>query len=84
MVCEWGMSDTLGPLAFGKKEEQIFLGRDIGQQRGFSEDTAQKIDEEVSKIIKTANDKVIAILTDNKDILKRVAEELLEKRNHYA
>jgi len=79
MVCEWGMSDTLGPLAFGKKEEQIFLGRDIGQQRGFSEDTAQKIDEEVSKIIKTANDKVIAILTDNKDILKRVAEELLEK-----
>jgi len=79
MVCEWGMSETLGPLAYGKKEEQIFLGREISQHRDFSEETARKIDDEVQKIIKIANDKVIKLLTDNMDILKRVAEELLEK-----
>ncbi len=78
MVCEWGMSEELGPLTFGKKEEQIFLGREISQHRDFSEDTARKIDGEVSKIIQVANDTVIKMLTDNLDILKRVAEELLE------
>jgi cell division protease FtsH len=79
MVCEWGMSEALGPLAFGKKEEQIFLGREISQHRDFSEETAKKIDEEVYKIIKIANDKVIEMLNENLDVLKRVAEELLEK-----
>jgi len=79
MVCEWGMSETLGPLAYGKKEEQIFLGREISQHRDFSEDTARKIDEEVFKIIKIANDKVNKMLSENLDILKRVADELLEK-----
>ena len=79
MVCEWGMSDELGPLAYGKKEEQIFLGREIGQHRDFSEDTASRIDLEVYKIIETANERVINILTENLDILKRVAEELLEQ-----
>ncbi|HIQ36917.1 MAG TPA: ATP-dependent metallopeptidase FtsH/Yme1/Tma family protein [Desulfocapsa sulfexigens] len=79
MVCEWGMSEALGPLAYGKKEEQIFLGREISQHRDFSEDTARKIDDEVRKIIEAANDKVIQMLTENMDILKRVAEELLEK-----
>jgi cell division protease FtsH len=78
MVCEWGMSEKMGPLAFGKKEEQIFLGREINQRRDFSEDTAKKIDEEVYYIIKAANEQVTKILTDNLDILKRVAEELLE------
>lgn len=78
MVCEWGMSDELGPLTFGKKEEQIFLGRDIGQNRDFSEDTARKIDNEVYKIVKTANTNVTKMLTENIDILKRIAEELLE------
>ncbi len=79
MVCEWGMSDVLGPLAFGKKEEQIFLGREIAQHRDFSEETARKIDQEVSKIVTAANETVVEMLTDNLDILKRVAEELLEQ-----
>ncbi len=79
MVCEWGMSDELGPLSYGKKEEQIFLGREISQHRDFSEDTARKIDAEVHKIIETANEGVIKLLTENMDILKRVAEELLEQ-----
>ncbi len=79
MVCEWGMSDELGPLSFGKKEEQIFLGREISQHRDFSEDTARKIDAEVYKFISAANDHVTKLLTDNLDVLKRIAEELLEK-----
>ncbi len=79
MVCEWGMSEELGPLAFGKKEEQIFLGREISQHRDFSEDTARKIDDEVSKIITQANVIVIKMLSENLDVLKAVAEELLEK-----
>jgi cell division protease FtsH len=79
MVCEWGMSETLGPLAYGKKDEQIFLGREISQHRDFSEDTARQIDVEVQKFIKIANDTVTKMLTDNMDILKRVGEELLEQ-----
>ncbi|MBU1419860.1 MAG: ATP-dependent zinc metalloprotease FtsH [Proteobacteria bacterium] len=79
MVCAWGMSEELGPLTFGKKEEQIFLGREISQHRDFSEDTARKIDGEVQKIILTANETVTRLLTENKDVLKRMAEELLEK-----
>ena len=79
MVCEWGMSEALGPLTFGKKEEQIFLGREISQHRDFSEETARRIDEEVYKIIKVANESVTKMLTDNIDILKRIAEELLER-----
>jgi cell division protease FtsH len=79
MVCEWGMSDELGPLTFGKKEEQIFLGREISQHRDFSEDTARRIDDEVYKIIRTANENVTKMLTENIDILKRIALELLER-----
>src|SRR3954467_11335759 len=51
MVCEWGMSDNMGPLAFGKKEEQIFLGREIAQHQDYSEDTALKIDSEVKRFV---------------------------------
>ena len=79
MVCEWGMSEELGPLAYGKKDEQIFLGREISQHRDFSEDTARKIDKEVQKIIQAANDKVVEMLSENLDVLKNVAEELLEQ-----
>jgi cell division protease FtsH len=79
MVCEWGMSDALGPLAYGKKEEQIFLGREIAQHRDYSEQTAQQIDAEVKKIIAEANDKVSLLLEENRDILKALAEELLER-----
>ena len=79
MVCEWGMSDELGPLAYGKKEEHIFLGREIAQHRDYSELTAQKIDAAVKQIIIEANDKVTRLLQDNMDILKALADELLER-----
>ena len=79
MVCEWGMSEELGALTYGKKEEQIFLGREIGQHRDFSEDTARLIDVAVKKIIDTAMEKVGSLLTEHKDILIRMSEELLEK-----
>jgi len=79
MVCEWGMSDELGPLTYGKKEEQIFLGREIAQHRDFSEETARKIDEAVKKIVLEARDRVTQLLSDNVDVLKLVAKELLEK-----
>ncbi|MBT8362681.1 MAG: cell division protein FtsH, partial [Deltaproteobacteria bacterium] len=79
MVCEWGMSDELGPLTYGKKEEQIFLGREIAQHRDFSEETATHIDQAVKDIILEASEKVSEILEGNIDILKKMADELLEK-----
>ncbi|HVO57948.1 MAG TPA: ATP-dependent zinc metalloprotease FtsH [Dongiaceae bacterium] len=78
MVCEWGMSD-LGPLAFGKKEEAIFLGREIAQHRDFSEATAVDIDKEVKRIVSTAYDKAKNILGTNRDTLERIAQALLER-----
>ncbi len=79
MVCEWGMSETLGPLTFGKKEEQIFLGREISQHRDYSEDTAIKIDREVREIVVNANAKVVGLLTEHLIDLKSIAQALLEK-----
>jgi len=79
MVCEWGMSDELGPLTYGKKEEQIFLGREIAQHRDFSEETARQIDLAVKKIILEASNKVSELLEGHRDILKRMADELLDK-----
>ncbi len=79
MVCEWGMSDTLGPLTYGKKEEQIFLGREITQNRDFSEETAKQIDLAVKKIINDAVVKVTELLESHKDILIKMSEDLLEK-----
>ena len=78
MVCEWGMS-SLGPLTFGKKEEQIFLGREIAQHRDYSEATAIRIDAEVSNLVKTAYDQAKKIITDHSDVLVRMAEALLER-----
>jgi cell division protease FtsH len=78
MVCEWGMSD-LGPLTFGKKEEQIFLGREISQHRDYSEDTAIKIDEEVRKLVSNGYNTARQILTDNKEILIQIAKALIER-----
>ncbi|MDO5675312.1 MAG: ATP-dependent zinc metalloprotease FtsH [bacterium] len=79
MVCEWGMSDELGPLAYGKKEEHIFLGREIAQHRDYSEDTARKIDDAVKKIILEANDKVTGMLTEHRASLDAIAAALLDK-----
>ena len=78
MVCEWGMSE-LGPLAFGKKEEAIFLGREIAQHRDFSEATAVDIDKEVKRIVSSAYDKARNILNTNRETLERIAQALLER-----
>ena len=77
MVCEYGMS-SLGPLAYGKKEEQIFLGREISQHRDYSEDTAIKIDQEVQKIINEQYARAETIIKENRDSLINLAEALLE------
>ncbi len=79
MVCEWGMSKELGPLSFGKKEEQIFLGREISQHRDYSEATANQIDAEVKKMIVEANDKVFALLKEHMPALREMSELLLER-----
>jgi cell division protease FtsH len=78
MVCEWGMS-TLGPLAYGKKEEAIFLGREIAQHRDYSEDTAIRIDREVHSIVSAAYDNAHGVLENNRDTLERIALALLER-----
>ncbi len=79
MVCEWGMSDEMGPLSYGKKEEQIFLGREFATHKDYSEETAKKIDTEVSRIVTTAYENAKKILSDHMDLLNRIAAELLEK-----
>jgi cell division protease FtsH len=79
MVCNWGMSDKIGPLSYGKKEEQIFLGREIAQHRDYSEATAIAIDEEVKNIVDENHNRVTKLLTDNKEALIRLAEILLER-----
>ncbi len=78
MVCEWGMSE-LGPLAFGKKDEAIFLGREIAQHRDYSEDTAIQIDKEVKRIVSASYDRARNTLSSNKDVLERIAQALLER-----
>ena len=80
MVCEFGMSN-LGPLTFGKKEEQIFLGREIAQHQDYSEDTAIKIDQEVKRIVIEQYERARRIIMDNRDALKRLAETLLERES---
>jgi len=79
MVCEWGMSDAMGPLTFGKKEEQIFLGREIAQHQDYSEDTAVRIDQEMQAIIRTNYDKAKALLTEHKAALLQIADALLAR-----
>jgi cell division protease FtsH len=78
MVCEWGMSE-LGPLSFGKREEQIFLGREIAQHRDFSEATAIRIDEQVKKLVQEGYDRARKIIEERSDALDRIAKALLER-----
>jgi len=78
MVCEWGMS-SLGPLTFGKKEEQIFLGREIAQHRDYSEDTAIKIDLEVRRLVDEGYNKAKSLLSDSREVLTKIANALLER-----
>jgi len=79
MVCEWGMSEKLGPMTFGKKEEEIFLGRDFTQKVDYSESTAIEIDAEVRRIIQESYHKAKDLLKTNLRLLHKVAESLLEK-----
>ncbi len=79
MVTEWGMSDKLGPVTFGKKEEQIFLGREISQHKDYSEKTAAEIDEEVKRIVLDAYKAAKALLMDKQTLLDSFAKRLLEK-----
>ena len=77
MVCEWGMSDEIGPLTFGKKEEQIFLGRDFTQHQDYSEDTAIRIDQEIKRIVTGNYERARTTLEAHASELSRIAEELL-------
>ena len=79
MVCEWGMSQMMGPLTYGKREEQIFLGREIARHKDYSEETAQTIDREVSRIVTENYERAKTALTENIEMLHKVAEELLLK-----
>ncbi len=79
MVCEWGMSEKMGPLAFGQKEEQIFLGREFAKHKDYSERTAQDIDEEIKQIVNNSYDSARKILEENIDFLHSLANSLLER-----
>ena len=80
MVCEWGMSEAVGPLTFGRKEgEEIFLGRDFAQSKEYSEETAIRIDQEIKRIVTVNYDRARSILQDKKPELMRIAEELLTR-----
>jgi cell division protease FtsH len=79
MVCEWGMSEKMGPLTFGKQNEQVFLGRELGSQRDFSEQIAMEIDQEVKRLVTENYERAKRLLTENMATLKRLAQALLEK-----
>lgn len=81
MVCEWGMSEKLGPLAYGTKEEEIFLGREITRSKNYSEQTAIAIDEEVKAIVTRGMQRAESILKENIDVLHRLANALLERES---
>lgn len=79
MICEYGMSETMGPIAFGKKQEQVFLGRDISRDRNYSEEVAHSIDKEVRKMVEEAYNGVESILRENIEQLHVIAAALIEK-----
>ena len=81
MVCEWGMSDKLGPLCFGKKEEHIFLGKELSQSRDFSETTAMEIDSEIKRFVRENYERARSIMEENIETLHELAEALLEKES---
>jgi len=81
MVTKWGMSEKLGPVAYGESEEQVFLGKDFGHQKNYSEATAELIDDEVKRIIKDCYDRAKSVLEDNMDSLHKLAKALLERES---
>ncbi|MBC7962379.1 MAG: ATP-dependent metallopeptidase FtsH/Yme1/Tma family protein [Steroidobacteraceae bacterium] len=81
MVCEWGMSDKMGPLSFGKKDESIFLGREMAMHKNFSEKTAEHIDDEIKRIVDESYNRALTLLRDNLQNLHKLSECLIEKEN---
>ena len=79
MVTAWGMSEKLGPMAYGKNQENVFMGRDFGHQRDYSEQVAFEIDEEIKKIVDERYELAKQLLTQNRDMLEVISKELLEK-----
>ncbi|MGQ9858619.1 MAG: ATP-dependent zinc metalloprotease FtsH [Thermodesulfobacteriota bacterium] len=79
MVCEWGMSERLGPLTYGQKEEAIFLGRELARHRDYSDETARLIDQEVRRIVESCYQRALGLIRERLDTLHRLAQELLEK-----
>jgi cell division protease FtsH len=79
MVCEWGMSNTMGPLTFGKKEEQIFLGREIAQHQDYSEDTALRIDQEVKRFVTDNYGRAQTLIVEHKQKILDMADALLAR-----
>jgi len=79
MVCVWGMSDKLGPLDFGDNQEQVFLGKEIGHNKNYGEETAKMIDAEVRRFVEEAHETAMTLLTDNRDKLEAIAQALLER-----
>jgi cell division protease FtsH len=79
MVCEWGMADQMGPVAYGQEEEPIFIGKEIAQHKDYSEDTAKRIDEAIKKILESALARVTSILTEHRDQLERLADALVAR-----
>ncbi len=81
MVCEWGMSEAIGPVAFGKREDHVFLGKDFGQVKDYSEETARKIDEEIRRIVHDAHSRARTLIDSNIECLHQIAQALLEKES---
>jgi len=79
MVCEWGMSEKMGPLTYGAKEEQVFLGKDFSQQKNFSDQTAKLIDQEVKALVMSGYEKAREIITEHRDLLEKMALALLDR-----
>jgi cell division protease FtsH len=79
MVCEWGMSEKMGPVTFGRRDEQPFLGRELGHQRDFSEQTALDIDKEVRRIVDENYQRARNLLSEHNDLLAKIAQALLER-----
>jgi cell division protease FtsH len=79
MVCDWGMSDKMGPLSYSSSDDQIFIGRELGHRKSFSEETAKQIDAEVARFVNDSYTSARQILTDNIEILHKIADELLDK-----
>jgi cell division protease FtsH len=81
MVCEWGMSDKMGPLSFGKKDESIFLGREMAMHKNFSEKTAEHIDDEIKRIVDESYERALRLLSDNIQNLHNLSDCLIDKEN---